>query len=87
MKQKTSPLLQLRWPRMLTSVSAPSRSVLLQSVQFSDLRAEEARSRFTEFVELWNAVRLPARLYAGVDGGSLRRTQHSWGRLAGELPA
>ena len=60
---------------------------LLQSVQFSDLSAEEARLRFTEFVGLWNAVRLPARLYAGVDGGSLRRTQHSWGRLAGELPA
>lgn len=56
-------------------------------MHFSDLSAEEARLRFTEFVELWNAVRLPARLYAGVDGGSLRRTQHSWGRLAGELPA
>ena len=31
---------------------------------------------------LWNARKLPARLYAGVDGGSLRRTQHAWGRLA-----
>jgi len=32
-------------------------------------------------VTLWNVRKLPARLYAGVDGGSLRRTQHSWGRL------
>jgi hypothetical protein len=35
-----------------------------------------------DFVGLWNARKLPARLYAGVDGGSLRRTQHAWGRLA-----
>lgn len=30
---------------------------------------------------LWNERKLPKRLYEGVDGGSLRRTQHAWGRL------
>ena len=40
------------------------------------------RPRVQDFVGLWNVRKLPARLYVGVDGGSLRRTQHAWGRLA-----
>ena len=32
---------------------------------------------------LWNGRKIPARLYSGVDGGTLRRTQHSWGMRGG----
>lgn len=50
----------------------------LQSFCNAELSVQPA---LQEFVELWNARKLPARLYAGIDGGSLRRTQHAWGRL------
>ena len=46
---------------------------------FNDLSAEETRRLFAEFVEAWNARRLPAKLYAGVTGSAMRRTNHQWG--------
>lgn len=51
----------------------------VKGVQFNDLEADDARSRFRDFVKAWNQAAVPHRIYSGVDGGSLRRTQHSWG--------
>lgn len=51
----------------------------VQGLQFNDLAADEARVHFGSFVAAWNEAAVPLRLYSGVDGGSLKRTQHSWG--------
>lgn len=50
-----------------------------QGIQFNDLEAADAHARFGTFVAAWNEAAVPLRLYSGIDGGSLKRTQHSWG--------
>ena len=51
---------------------------LHQGLLFNDLTSEQARSHFVEFVEAWNRRALPARLYKGIAGTTLRRTKHAW---------
>ena len=45
---------------------------------FNELTTERARELFTDFVGLWNGRRLPAKYYRGIEGTTMRRTQHSW---------
>ncbi len=51
---------------------------------FSDLSTEETHDVFAkEFVPLWNAGKLPGKLYAGLAGTTLRRSAHHWGIKGG----
>jgi len=45
---------------------------------FNEITTERARELFSEFVGLWNGRRLPAKYYRGIEGTTMRRTQHSW---------
>lgn len=65
--------------RLLPNFCAKSGVLYPQGLQFNDLEADEARARFDSFVAAWNKGAVPLRFYSGVDGGSLKRTQHSWG--------
>ena len=46
---------------------------------FGDLKTDEARKIFSEFVEAWNKKTLPKRLYSGIAPSATNRTSHKWG--------
>ena len=45
---------------------------------FNELTSVAARELFTGFAELWNSRKLAAKYYQGMQGATMRRTQHAW---------
>lgn len=45
---------------------------------FNELTSDAARELFVGFIQLWNDRKLPAKYYEGMQGVTMRRTQHSW---------
>ena len=45
---------------------------------FNELTSESARELFSGFIQLWNDRKLPAKYYQGMQGVTMRRTQHAW---------
>jgi hypothetical protein len=45
---------------------------------FNELTSERARELFGSFIDFWNRRLLPAKYYRGIEGTTMRRTQHSW---------
>ena len=45
---------------------------------FNKTTSDAARELFTGFMELWNGRQLAAMCYQGMQGATMRRTQHSW---------
>ena len=50
-----------------------------RGLTFGDLTAEAARSKFSDFVDLWNARKLGGKFYRGMEAPTMRRSNHQWG--------
>ncbi len=70
----------------VSQVGAPLTLALAAQLFFNELTTERARELFSDFVGLWNGRRLPAKYYRGIEGTTMRRTQHSWAVRGASMP-